>query len=180
MYSSSNDGKPMIDSWMLTPCLALVLLMWAIARYQRRLDRAGRIRGLYDPLTEAGRADLRRALALVVAEALLFFDDKQYVLDDWVIMPNHVHIIIWPMPNFTLSKILHSRKTFTAREANRMLGRIGETFWQRESYDHWVRDQRQFNKIVSYIEDNPVRAGLCLSPADYPWSHAGRIAGMAS
>jgi putative transposase len=64
-------------------------------------------------------------------------------------------------------------KGVTAREANRFLGRTGESFWQRESYDHWVRDSGELERIVAYIEDNPVKAGLVVRAEDYRWSSAG-------
>jgi len=116
----------------------------------------------------------------MVVDALLFGEQKlrNYDLHGWVVMPNHVHILI--TPNVALPKLLKALKGVTAREGNKILKRTGEPFWQHESYDHWVRDQRQFDRILRYIEDNPVRAGLCLSSAEYPWGHAGRIAGMAS
>jgi REP element-mobilizing transposase RayT len=95
-------------------------------------------------------------------------------------MSNHVHMLI--TPRIPVPKLMQALKGFTAREANRILGRKGEAFWQHESYDHWVRDARQFERIARYIEDNPVRAGLCASPADYRFSsaYAGEDAGMAS
>jgi putative transposase len=68
---------------------------------------------------------------------------------------------------------LKSLKGTTARYANRLLGRTGEPFWQKESYDHWVRNQTEFDKIRAYIESNPVHAGLAQTPQDFPWSSAG-------
>jgi putative DNA methylase len=71
---------------------------------------------------------------------------------------------------------MQSLKGFTAREANKILRRTGEPFWQRESYDHWVRDEQEFGRIRAYIENNPVRAGLVARAEDYPWSSAaGRL-----
>ena len=121
----------------------------------------------------AGQCHLRRpAIADMVAEALRHFDGTQYVLDDWVVMPNHVHLILWPMLNHTLSDILRSRKSYTAREANLILGTIGQPFWQRESYDHWIRNDREKEHIRRYIRMNPVKAGLCKFPEDWKWSSA--------
>ena len=119
-------------------------------------------------------------IARMVVDALLFGEQvlRNSQLHGWVVMPNHVHVLL--TPNIPLPKLLRALKGFTAREGNKMLERTGEAFWQHESYDHWVRDRRQFDKIMRYIEDNPVRTGLCSSPADYLWSHAGRIAGMAN
>src|SRR5258706_10747660 len=98
-----------------------------------------------------GECHLKRPdVADMVAQALLHFHEEQYLLDDWVIMPNHVHLILWPMPNHTLSDILRSRKRHTARQANIILGRTGETFWQHESYDHWIRSDEEKARIRRY------------------------------
>ncbi len=118
-----------------------------------------------------GECHLRRPdIADMVAAALRHFHGQQYLLDDWVVMPNHVHAILWPTPNFTLSEILKSRKRHIARQANLILGRTGETFWQRESYDHWIRNDEEKARIRRYIRMNPVNAGLCRSPEDWKWS----------
>ena len=89
----------------------------------------------------------------------------------FVVMANHVHALL--LPKVDPSRLLQSMKGFTAREANRILGRTGEPFWQAESYDHWVRDEREYPRIVAYIENNPVKAGLVQRPEDYYfWSSA--------
>jgi REP element-mobilizing transposase RayT len=121
----------------------------------------------------AGECHLRRPeIADMVAGALRHFHGEHYLLDDWVVMPNHVHVILWPMPNFTLSEILKSRKRHTARQANLILGRTGESFWQRESYDHWIRNDDEKARIRRYIRMNPVNARLCKVPEDWKWSSA--------
>lgn len=121
----------------------------------------------------AGECHLRRPdMADMVANALRHFHGRHYLLDDWVVMPNHVHVILWPMPDFTLSEILKSRKRHTARQANLILGRTGETFWQRESYDHWIRNDDEKARIRRYIRMNPVNARLCKAPEDWKWSSA--------
>lgn len=123
--------------------------------------------------TGAGECHLRRPdIADMVADALRHFHGEQYLLDDWVVMPNHVHVILWPMPGFTLSEILKSRKRHTARQANLILGRTGETFWQRESFDHWIRNETEKERIRRYIRGNPVAAKLCARPEDWKWSSA--------
>ncbi len=120
-----------------------------------------------------GECHLKRLdVAQMVAAALLYFHEKQYLLDEWVIMPNHVHLILWPMPNHTLSEILRSRKRHTARQANLLLGRTGETFWQPESYDHWIRNDEEKTRIRRYIRHNPVTARLCQAPEEWRWSSA--------
>ncbi len=95
-----------------------------------------------------------------------------YELQAWVVMPNHVHMLM--LPHVALPQITHWIKGRTAREANLLLGRTGEPFWQDESYDHWVRNEREFQRIVKYIEENPVSAGLVTKPEDWPWSSATR------
>ena len=95
-----------------------------------------------------------------------------YELHAFVIMPNHVHILI--TPHVELAKLTHSIKRFTAREANRILGLTGKRFWQDESYDRLVRDHSEFQRIQRYIENNPVRAGLVATPEEYRWSSDGR------
>jgi REP element-mobilizing transposase RayT len=120
-----------------------------------------------------GACHLRRPeIADLVAAALRHFHEQQYLLDDWVVMPNHVHVVLWPMPDFTLSEILRGRKTFTARGANLMLGTAGKTFWQRESYDHWIRNDDEKARIRRYVRGNPVKAGLCKVPEEWKWSSA--------
>jgi REP element-mobilizing transposase RayT len=111
-------------------------------------------------------------IAQMVTEALLHFHEQQYLIDDWVIMPNHVHVVLWPMPNQTLSDILKSRKRHTARQANLFLGKTGASFWQRESFDHWIRNDDEKARIRRYIRMNPVNARLCQSPEEWKWSSA--------
>jgi REP-associated tyrosine transposase len=112
-------------------------------------------------------------VARCVAEAILAGECQKgfYELQAWVVMPNHVHVLI--LPQVPLAQITKWIKGRTARDANLLLGRTGQPFWQHESYDHWVRDGREFHRIVAYIEENPVSAGLAASCEDWPWSSAG-------
>ncbi|PYI95607.1 MAG: hypothetical protein DME98_15860 [Verrucomicrobia bacterium] len=87
-------------------------------------------------------------------------------------MPNHVHVIVWPMPNHLLSDILKSWKQFTSRRAKKILNMGEEPFWQPESYDHWIRNDKEKARIARYIRNNPVAAGLCARPEDWKWSSA--------
>ena len=123
----------------------------------------------------SGECLLKRTdVAGLVATALRFFEGQRYRLDAWVIMPNHVHVVLWPMPNQELSEILHSWKRFTSREANKLLGRTGRTFWQPESYDHWIRNDEEHARCCQYTILNPVKAKLCATPEAWPWSSAWR------
>jgi len=112
-------------------------------------------------------------VARVVAHALLYGESGRrfYQLRAWVIMPNHVHVLM--RPKTSVPVIIRWLKGSTARQANLILGRTGEAFWQDESFDHRVRDEVELNRIVSYIEHNPVSAGLAPNPGDWPWSSAG-------
>ena len=96
-----------------------------------------------------------------------------YHLHAWVIMPNHVHLLI--APKTQLSKLMHKLKGSTARQANQILGRTGVSFWQEESYDHLVRNSTEFERIENYIHQNPVRAGLVNKPEDFRWSSAWTV-----
>ena len=111
-------------------------------------------------------------LARLVSDALRFFHDQRYRLDAWVVMPTHVHVVLWPMPGHTLSEILQSWKRFTAREANKVLNKTNHRFWQPESYDHWIRNPDEHARCCRYTIQNPVKARLCSKPEDWPWSSA--------
>jgi valyl-tRNA synthetase/REP element-mobilizing transposase RayT len=99
--------------------------------------------------------------ANVVSDALKHFDGERYELGAWVVMPNHVHVLVTPKPDHDLSEILHSWKRFSAREINRLEGREGQ-LWQHESYDHIVRNGDSLGRIQEYIERNPELAGIAV------------------
>jgi len=103
-------------------------------------------------------------IARIVAKALRHFHGKRYCLFAWCVMPNHVHVLFSPLREHALDAILHSWKSYSAHRANALLARIGP-FWQREYFDHLVRDQSSLQKITQYIRDNPKRAGLL----NWPW-----------
>jgi REP element-mobilizing transposase RayT len=124
-----------------------------------------------------GVCHLRRPdIAELVANAMRHFHESRYLLHEWVVMPNHAHAIVWPMPNHLLSGILKSWKQFTSRRAKKILGMGEEAFWQPESYDHWIRSDEEKARISRYIRNNPVTAGLCTNPEDWRWSSAFRPA----
>lgn len=134
-------------------------------------------------------ADAR--LAIAVREELLRQAGKRYELHAYVIMPSHVHVLLTPCarweeigcaagrsvaPRTTIMRDLKGR---TALACNRILGRSGP-FWQSESYDRVVRDERAFESVVHYIEHNPVKAGLCARAGDWEFSSAHAKVGQAS
>ena len=93
----------------------------------------------------------------------------RYELHAFVVMSNHVHLLV--TPRVTSNRWLGPLKGFTGFSANRILARSGP-FWQDESYDHLVRNLEEFNRISRYIENNPVKAGLVNSAEEFPWSSA--------
>ena len=113
-------------------------------------------------------------IAKLVTESIRAGETERqlYELEAWVVMPNHVHLLA--LPRVALARITHWLKGGTARQANAILGRAGEPFWQHESFDHWVRGERELGRIAAYIEENPVSAGLVKAAEDWPWSSATR------
>jgi REP element-mobilizing transposase RayT len=107
-----------------------------------------------------GQCVLRRPeLARIVADTLLHFDGNRYDLDSFVVMPNHVHLIVQFRTGFHLRQQTESWLRFSATKINRRLGRKG-AFWQAEPFDHLVRSERQFEYLQSYIQENPKKANL--------------------
>jgi len=118
-------------------------------------------------------------IAKIVEDAILESEAAvRYHLHAYVVMSNHVHILITPLAfqrsNPDVSDALRRIKGTSARAANQLLARTGQPFWQPESYDHWVRNQSEFDRIQNYIEQNPVKAHLVAEPHHYRWSSAWR------
>ncbi|MEK7675467.1 MAG: transposase [Verrucomicrobiota bacterium] len=112
----------------------------------------------------------RPKLADLTESALRHFDGERYGLQAWVVMPNHVHVLVdvWQTP---LAAMVQSWKRFIAREANKLLKREG-SFWEREYWDTWIRDEAHRQKAVRYVESNPVKAHLAAESTAWPWSSA--------
>src|ERR1700722_9240932 len=89
----------------------------------------------------------------------------------WVIMPNHVHVVMRPLR--PLPAVMRWIKGSTAHSANLLLKRTGQPFWQYETYDHVIRNSDELNRVIRYVERNPVRAGVAITIEDWPWSSAG-------
>ncbi len=129
------------------------------------LDRTPAVRWLAD-----------RRLAAIVQEVLLYRHGTAYELLAYVVMPSHCHVVFGPRTDEmgcrgSRQAILQSLKRRTAAECNRLLGRSG-TFWQKESYDRLVRGQGSLERVVCYVEQNPVKAGLCTTAAAWEFSSA--------
>lgn len=119
-----------------------------------------------------GACWLRRPdIGAVVEGALLHFDGPRDRQLAWVVMPNHVHCLIETCDGHPLDRVLQACKSFTAKEANRLLDRHG-TFWDRDDFDRYIRDDAHRAAVVRYIERNPVKAGLVVRPEDWPFGSA--------
>ena len=121
-----------------------------------------------------GACYLREArVARVVESALLYFDRIRYRLLAWVVMPNHLHVLIETLPGPTITQVVYSWKSLTAREVNKLFSLTGQ-FWQRDYFDRVIRDERHFANAVKYIHNNPVKARLVQLTEDWPYSSASR------
>ncbi len=140
---------------------------------------------LFDSLPPGFRAETRReaeekldeglgarflavpAVATMVLDALKFFHGERYFLHCGCVMPNHLHAVFRCAAQVTLSQVMHAWKSFTAKEANEILGRTG-TFWEEEWMDSLIHDQNELDRAMKYVLENPMKAGL----RDWPWAAA--------
>jgi REP element-mobilizing transposase RayT len=109
------------------------------------------------------------AIARLVIQTMQHFNGTRYQLEAWCVMPNHVHVVFQDLGISNLNSILHSWKSYTAHEANKILNRTGK-FWHNEYYDHSIRNDEDFAHCVEYTLYNPVKAKLCKKWQDWPWS----------
>jgi type I restriction enzyme R subunit len=142
------------------------------ARLDRWLDLDPAVRWLERP-----------ELAASVASSVMHFAGQRYDVIAYVVMPSHMHWVFQPRPEWVAAlrqvgryrspreRIMYSLKRYTSNQCNRALGRLG-TFWQCESYDHWIRDADELERIIRYIEANPVKAGLAKNPEEWVYSSA--------
>jgi len=128
--------------------------------------------GLLDAAAKGPRWLLSHEVAAALTSELLRGEkDGQYELGAFVLMPNHTHLIV--RPKATLPDSIAAIKARTGRAANRVPGRSGP-FWARDYFDRGIRNRDEERQITRYIENNPVKAGLCRTPEDWPWSSARR------
>jgi putative DNA methylase len=119
-------------------------------------------------------ADARAAS--IVQDAILHFDNDRYWLHAWCVMPNHVHVLATPIGQWSLSALIHGWKSFTAKAINTALGSQGRV-WAEEYFDRAIRNDAHFETAWRYIEENPVKAGLCLTSEAWAFSSAAARAG---
>ena len=112
------------------------------------------------------------AVAAVIKESLHFYEPVDYILHAYCVMSNHVHLIVRlpPVLQKPFLEVLQAQKRYSAVHANRLLGRSGQ-FWARESYDHMVRSGPEYDRIVAYVVNNPVKAGLVADWRDWPHTY---------
>ncbi|HJQ27297.1 MAG TPA: transposase [Blastocatellia bacterium] len=183
----------------------LVLERWA-ADKRRKLAQANSSELGRDALLAIGRKRFREIenwlhsadrgplwlgderIAQMLCESLHYRDGKVYRLDAYCVMPNHVHLVFAPLPlkpealnaeYYSLAAILHSLKGRTANQANRLLERHG-AFWDHESYDHYIRDEDEWGRVIAYVLNNPVKANLAQHWQEWRWSYCRLDATSAS
>jgi REP element-mobilizing transposase RayT len=139
---------------------ALAKLPDNLAEIDRRLDGGMGSCWLKEP-----------AVARMVEAAIIHFDGQRYRLLAWCVMPNHVHVVIEPLDDHGLGAIVQAWKSFSAKQANRTLGRSGP-FWHKDYFDRFIRDEGHLARTIAYVENNPVKAGLGPAVAAWPWSSA--------
>ena len=98
-------------------------------------------------------------LAAEVGKSLLHFDDEKYDVERFVVMPNHVHILIQMRTGFNLRKQFREIQRYSARQINKLIGRSGD-LWQGEPFDHVVRSEKQFVYLQNYIRENPTKGNV--------------------
>jgi type I restriction enzyme R subunit/putative DNA methylase len=146
----------------------------AVARRHLTTETDDERRRRYETYLDVGRGCCllkRPDCARLVVDAFLFHHHKRYALLAWVVMPNHVHVMIAQQPEFRLGDIVQSWKRHTAVAINRIVGRRGP-LWRREYWDRYIRDEGHFQYALEYLHRNPVKAGLVRRPEDWPWSSA--------
>jgi REP element-mobilizing transposase RayT len=138
----------------LTQAEAQAIDQWVHARIGDSLDESQGTCFMREP-----------RIAHLVASAITFFDEERYRLLSWTVMPNHAHVVLTVSDR--LDRVIHSWKSYTAKTANRVLGRTGP-FWQDDYYDRVARDERELACTIDYVLENPMKAGL----KDWPWVRA--------
>ncbi|PIQ08253.1 MAG: hypothetical protein COW71_12705 [Ignavibacteriales bacterium CG18_big_fil_WC_8_21_14_2_50_31_20] len=162
-----NDGQYFLTYRLANsiPQIALQELQQEFNAYKKLTSiQQKRLFAKYDSLLDSNELGLNYltipSIAEIVRATLEFPNNKEYKLTCYCIMPNHVHVVFELLEgNKGISKIMQSIKRISARDANIVLRRSGQ-FWQDESFDRLVRDERELFNIVKYVLMNPVKAGL--------------------
>ena len=108
--------------------------------------------------------------AQIIVDNWRHFDGENYHLNAWVVMPNHVHVLIEPLAGHPLGRIVQSWKSYTAKRIAFQPASEAKRLWQPDYWDRCIRNERHYRATVEYIHQNPVRAHLCARSEDWPWS----------
>ncbi len=169
------SGRPLFITWRLHGSLSQAGTKHAAPLNNEESGRRFRLMDAALDRAQCGPVWLKdERVANAVARCIHHADNALgfYELHAFVVMANHVHLLI--TPKVTLARIMNGLKGVTAREANVILGRVGRAFWQAESFDHWVRNAAEFERVRKYIEGNPVAAGLAGRAEEWRWSSVFR------
>lgn len=153
---------------------------------ERAIERRKRLHDWID--AGHGACYLRDAeCAKVVENAFLHFNEERYHLYAWVVMPNHFHVLFQPINGWSMAKVVASWKRFDSTKIKKvirarqesgdpggasLLSGISEPLWPREYWDRYIRNEQHLRSTIAYIEQNPVKAGLCSNASDWRWSSA--------
>jgi REP element-mobilizing transposase RayT len=136
--------------------------------YDEQMRMFGRWEAALDAAQESPRWLADDRIARMMVESIRWRDGKVYELLAFCIMPNHVHMVF--STDNPLPVVMQSLKGYTSRQANQILNRKGK-FWQDESYDHVIRNEEELERILKYVVNNPVKAGLVDAPEQWPWTY---------
>ena len=169
------EGCKVFLTWRLSGTLPAKVMAALRASKTKEIGKRVREYDLQLDRSSSGPLWLKepRVASMIVAEIGKVAERGLCRVHASVVMPNHVHLMIEPRaPMATITKAI---KGLTARRANLLLRRSGKYFWQDESFDHWVRDESEFDRVRKYIERNPVAAGLVSEATEWLWSSASRF-----
>jgi REP element-mobilizing transposase RayT len=139
-----------------------------VAFYRRNLPHYRAAQAIYFVTwrRRLDQADISEMERYEVVASLRWFEGRRYRLHGYVVMNDHVHVMVEPIQDWKLQKILHSWKSFTANKLQRLCGRRGSV-WQDEYFDRVIRNEREYREKRDYILDNPQKRWPDV--ADYPW-----------
>ncbi|MCU0468704.1 MAG: transposase [Arcicella sp.] len=173
--------KNVITQWQIEREIKKSIILKESVDIKNDLEKLGKLEfarqdKFLDTYTGGNHHLKNDSLAQIVVNTLHYWDNKRLELYAYTIMSNHVHVVFRlfdkheTIKPYYLQQIMHSIKLFSARECNRILGLSG-AFWEEESYDRLVRNKDELKRILVYVLNNPVKAGLCDKMNDWKWSY---------
>ncbi len=174
-YLPHFDAAGMLQmvTWHLAdalPAHAIARMLADLPKDDQTSERREHLNALID--TGHGSCLLRDpTCAQIMQDSLGCFDGTRYLLQAWVIMPNHVHVLFQEVPGYSMTTVVGAWKSFTAHAINKMRTTEGPV-WHPDYWDRYIRDAEHYAQAVAYIERNPVEAGLCKEVDDWRWSSA--------